>query len=106
MKKLNEEFLNSKRVQNYANKRNIKIVTGFSSEDDTNSKDYILNVSLYFIDLKPNQTEDDSISYRIDSQGLFYENNHQVKGLTDLPYWIEDYDGFKALINYISEKGE
>ena len=104
MKFSTETFLNSKRVTNYASARNIELLTMLDNQDEDDLDTLI--VSIYFKELKDTQTQDDCLIYRLDAQGLFFVNNYQVDGLSDLPYWIESYDQLKELINYMSEEGK
>jgi len=102
MKKLTEEFLNSKRVQSYANKRDIDIQTGFEAGTDGDDLKS-LEVCFFCSNPKEDQTEDDSTWYRIRTEGLFYGGVYQIDGAEEFPYWIKDWDSLKEFINYLSK---
>jgi len=101
MKKLTEEFLNSKRVQKFANRRNIEIITGFERGSDGEDLDSP-EVVFCFVEPSKYQTEDDNIWYKIREGELFYGGIYQVEDAEDLPYNIQSWEDLKLFIEYVS----
>ena len=101
--KLTEKYLNQKRINNFAAKQGIEIITGLdhtTDEDDLDS----LEVVFYFRKdcLKNSQTEDDMVIYSINSNGLEFTQNYQVEGVT-LPKHITTIKELKLFLVELSK---
>jgi len=100
---ITEKYLNQKRIQNFATKQGIEIITGLdhtTDENDLNS----LEVVFYFREecLKDSQTEDDMVIYSITSNGLEFTQNYQVEGVT-LPSRITTIKELKHFLVELSK---
>lgn len=104
-----EEFLTSKRVANYCNRRGIELIYSFrsgASFDDEYEYELRIGWSDGVLENDKSKTEDDCLVYNIESSGLYFADFYQMDNLKDLPGWIGTYDELKNLINYVSSKSK